>query len=363
MLILNSSPVIHLNAGLVGLDLLPGMYGRVVVPTEVLCELESGADRDDAALHVRRVPGIEIRSPSSGISPAHSRPRCLAGRRGCGSRAGTGWREALTILQTWSRYRSSSAGTDGYRQALGPGAGGAGHGRPYLMDFSSWQAVITTLLGLVVVTVLMVGIRLLVMETVQQRRNRENRQINERLRTFARCSTWSPCQRRWRSPSRGRLAPAAEAAARARGTPAVVPPGEEWAWGWVAAWRRMRRVIQGARPSRVPWNTEIKWTSRRSLRAPASTRPIAWSAASSGDSLLIAPLAAETEPSRCPGRSAPALPDEDPLDLLPEFPPHDEHADDEYQVCGREDRDSPALGKQAGQVAIDIQGQYAGERQ
>ncbi|HYN79457.1 MAG TPA: hypothetical protein VES73_16870 [Lamprocystis sp. (in: g-proteobacteria)] len=53
-----------------------------------------------------------------------------------------------------------------------------------LLDFSSWQAVITTLLGLVVVTVLMVGIRLLVMETVQQRRNRENRQINERLRTL-----------------------------------------------------------------------------------------------------------------------------------------------------------------------------------
>ena len=52
------------------------------------------------------------------------------------------------------------------------------------LDFSSWQAVITTLLGLVVVTVMMVGIRLLVMETVQQRRNRENRQINERLRTL-----------------------------------------------------------------------------------------------------------------------------------------------------------------------------------
>jgi heme exporter protein D len=52
------------------------------------------------------------------------------------------------------------------------------------LDFSSWQAVSTTLLGLVVVTVMMVGIRLLVMETVQHRRNRENRQINERLRTL-----------------------------------------------------------------------------------------------------------------------------------------------------------------------------------
>lgn len=42
------------------------------------------------------------------------------------------------------------------------------------LDFSSWQAVLTTLLGLVVVTAMMVGIRLLLMETVQQRRNREN---------------------------------------------------------------------------------------------------------------------------------------------------------------------------------------------
>ena len=52
------------------------------------------------------------------------------------------------------------------------------------LDFSSWQAVIPTLLGLVVVTFMMVGIRLLVMERVQQRRQRENRQINERLRTL-----------------------------------------------------------------------------------------------------------------------------------------------------------------------------------
>ncbi len=51
-------------------------------------------------------------------------------------------------------------------------------------DFSSWQAVLTTLLGLAIITLLGVGIRLLVMQTVQQRRERENRQINERLRTL-----------------------------------------------------------------------------------------------------------------------------------------------------------------------------------
>jgi len=51
-------------------------------------------------------------------------------------------------------------------------------------DFSSWQAVLSTLLGLSFVTLVIVGIRLLVMQTVQQRRERENRQINERLRTL-----------------------------------------------------------------------------------------------------------------------------------------------------------------------------------
>jgi hypothetical protein len=52
------------------------------------------------------------------------------------------------------------------------------------LDFSSWQGMLSTLLGLAVITLLGVGIRLLVMQTVQQRRERENRQINERLRTL-----------------------------------------------------------------------------------------------------------------------------------------------------------------------------------
>jgi hypothetical protein len=51
-------------------------------------------------------------------------------------------------------------------------------------DFSSWQGVLSTLFGLAIITLLGVGIRLLVMQTVQQRRERENRQINERLRTL-----------------------------------------------------------------------------------------------------------------------------------------------------------------------------------
>jgi heme exporter protein D len=51
-------------------------------------------------------------------------------------------------------------------------------------DFSSWQGVLSTLLGLAIITLLGVGIRLLIMQAIQQRRERENRQINERLRTL-----------------------------------------------------------------------------------------------------------------------------------------------------------------------------------
>lgn len=50
------------------------------------------------------------------------------------------------------------------------------------LDFSSWQALLSTLLGLLLITLIGVGIRLLLMQTVQQRRERDNRQINERLR-------------------------------------------------------------------------------------------------------------------------------------------------------------------------------------
>ncbi|MDQ7994488.1 MAG: hypothetical protein AAGC76_01400 [Luteibacter sp.] len=52
------------------------------------------------------------------------------------------------------------------------------------LDFSSWQGLFSTLFGLAVITLIGVGIRLLAQQTVQQRRERENRQINERLRTL-----------------------------------------------------------------------------------------------------------------------------------------------------------------------------------
>ena len=52
------------------------------------------------------------------------------------------------------------------------------------LDFSSLAGLLSTLLGLVVVSLVAVSIRLLVMTGVQQRRERQNRQINERLKTL-----------------------------------------------------------------------------------------------------------------------------------------------------------------------------------
>ena len=53
-----------------------------------------------------------------------------------------------------------------------------------ILDFSSWSALLSTVMGLLVATLVMVGIRLVFMQTMQRRRERENRQINERLKTL-----------------------------------------------------------------------------------------------------------------------------------------------------------------------------------
>ena len=53
-----------------------------------------------------------------------------------------------------------------------------------MIDFSSWQSVLSTIAGLLLVTCLMMGVRLLFMQTIQKRREQENRQINERLKTL-----------------------------------------------------------------------------------------------------------------------------------------------------------------------------------
>src|SRR5690606_25021982 len=51
-------------------------------------------------------------------------------------------------------------------------------------DFSSWQGILVTVLGLAIFTLIGVGIRIVMMMTIQQRQQRMNRQINERLRTL-----------------------------------------------------------------------------------------------------------------------------------------------------------------------------------
>ncbi|HVT33458.1 MAG TPA: hypothetical protein VHE32_12470 [Rhodanobacteraceae bacterium] len=50
------------------------------------------------------------------------------------------------------------------------------------LDFTNWHALLLSLFGLALVTLIGVGLRLVAMQAIQQRRERENRQINERLR-------------------------------------------------------------------------------------------------------------------------------------------------------------------------------------
>lgn len=52
------------------------------------------------------------------------------------------------------------------------------------LDLSSWSGLLSTLFGLVLVSLVAVGIRLVFMQTLQRRRERENRQVNERLKTL-----------------------------------------------------------------------------------------------------------------------------------------------------------------------------------
>ena len=51
-------------------------------------------------------------------------------------------------------------------------------------DFSSWQGILLSILAIALFALIGVGIRVLMMLTIQQRQQRMNRQINERLRTL-----------------------------------------------------------------------------------------------------------------------------------------------------------------------------------
>ena len=52
------------------------------------------------------------------------------------------------------------------------------------IDFTSWESILTTIFGLLLITLIGMGMRLLMMFTIQQRQQRQNRQINERLKTL-----------------------------------------------------------------------------------------------------------------------------------------------------------------------------------
>ncbi len=52
------------------------------------------------------------------------------------------------------------------------------------IDFSSWQGALTTVIGIALFALIGVGIRLVMMMTFQQRQQRANRQINERLKVL-----------------------------------------------------------------------------------------------------------------------------------------------------------------------------------
>lgn len=52
------------------------------------------------------------------------------------------------------------------------------------LDFSNWHSLLQTMVGLALFTLIGMGIRVLAMFTVQARRERMNRQINERLKVL-----------------------------------------------------------------------------------------------------------------------------------------------------------------------------------
>ena len=51
-------------------------------------------------------------------------------------------------------------------------------------DLSSWESVLSTLVGIALFALVGIGLRLVMMTTIQQRQQRQNRQINERLKTL-----------------------------------------------------------------------------------------------------------------------------------------------------------------------------------
>jgi predicted nucleic acid-binding protein len=69
MIIINSSPAINLVRALESLELLPLLYGDVIVPLEVIHEVDTGREKDLTAQVLRQTLGVKIRSEPTQISP------------------------------------------------------------------------------------------------------------------------------------------------------------------------------------------------------------------------------------------------------------------------------------------------------
>jgi len=61
MIVINSSPAINLGRALGTLEIVVELYGRVVVPLEVMQEIEAGGDKDATADLLRGCSAIEVR--------------------------------------------------------------------------------------------------------------------------------------------------------------------------------------------------------------------------------------------------------------------------------------------------------------
>lgn len=117
------------------------------------------------------------------------------------------------------------------------------------LDFSSWQGLFSTLFGLAVITLIGVGIRLLAQQTVQQRRERENRQINERLRTLIAAYKTLGGSFTGVDPSHMRDVRLRAAAAATEGAPTDMSSGSDRA-------RRVRDAVEAALSDIILLGTE-----------------------------------------------------------------------------------------------------------
>ena len=128
-------------------------------------------------------------------------------------------------------------------------------------DFSSWSGAATTLLGLVLFSLVAVGVRLVFMQTIQRRRERENRQINERLRTLIaayKTLGGSFTGNLEVDPSHGALRGRTQAQAQAGDVEAVLPVERELPASIAERRRRIRDAVEAALSDVILLGTEAQ---------------------------------------------------------------------------------------------------------